>query len=133
MFTVRIVTPEGLVTQDEVSILNIVTPEGEMGILENHIPLVASLEISIISTDNGTRKYYVVGEGICQFQDNVALVLVDSCERAEDIDERRALQSLVLAETIIAENESESKVERALKSKKRAQLRLKLKELDRDN
>lgn len=133
MFKIRIVTPEGLVAQDEVSILNIVTPEGEMGILENHIPLVASLDISIISTDNGTRKYYVVGEGTCQFQDNVALILVDSCEKEEDIDERRALQSLVRAKKRISESDSKVDIDRALKSKKRAEMRLKLKEHKRDN
>lgn len=126
MFRVRIVTPEGFYTEDEVAILNIVTPEGEMGILENHISVVASLEISIISTDNGTRKYYVIGEGTLQFQNDLALILVDSCEAESEIDVERALEAKKRAEKRIQSEDHHVDLTRAQKALKRARTRLKL-------
>ena len=126
MFRIRIVTPEGFYTEDEVAILNIVTPEGEMGILENHIPVVASLEISIISTDNGTRKYYSIGEGTLQFHNNLALLLVDSCEAESEIYVERPLEAEKRAEKRIQSEDHRVDLTRAQKALKRARTRLKL-------
>lgn len=127
MFKVRIVTPEGFYTEDEVNILNVVTPEGEMGILSNRMPLVASLETAIISTDNGTRKYYACGEGTLQFQDNLALLLVDFCEAADEIDVERAQAARDRAENRIHSEDPRVDLSRAKKALKRANTRLKLK------
>lgn len=128
MFKIRIVTPDGVALQDEVTILNIVTPNGQMGILSNHISIVASLETSIISTDNGERKYYAIGDGTLQFKDNLATLLVDFCDSPYEIDEKRAKAAKERAEMRLNSNDVSINLDRAQKALKRANLRLKLKE-----
>lgn len=127
MFKVRIVTPEGLYLEDDVKILNIVTTDGQMGILENHVPIVASLVVSIVSTDNGTRKYYSVGEGTLQFKDNLALLLVDFCEAEDEIDVERAKAAKERAEARIDSDNPRVDLNRAQRALLRAKTRLKLK------
>lgn len=127
MFKVRIVTPEGLYLEDDVKILNIVTTDGQLGILENHVPIVASLVVSIVSTDNGTRKYYSVGEGTLQFKDNLALLLVDFCEAEDEIDVERAKATKERAEARIDSDNPRVDLNRAQRALLRAKTRLKLK------
>lgn len=127
MFKVRIVTPEGLYLEDDVKILNIVTTDGQMGILENHVPIVASLVVSIVSTDNGTRKYYSVGEGTLQFKDNLALLLVDFCEAEDEIDVERAKAAKERALARIDSDNPRVDLNRAQRALLRAKTRLKLK------
>ena len=50
MITLRIVTPQGFYKEMETSILNVVTTDGKIGILPSHMPVVAILEISNITT-----------------------------------------------------------------------------------
>ena len=65
MFTVKIVTPDAPIRTFETTQLNIVTPQGEMGILSNHMPLVTMLNISIMSSDHkGERERYAVAGGV---------------------------------------------------------------------
>ena len=46
MINVRIVTPNGLYKETTASIVNVVSLDGERGILPNHMPIVVSLKIS---------------------------------------------------------------------------------------
>ena len=44
-FTLKIVTPKGIYKEVEVSLLNLNTTSGQLGILANHIPLASGLAI----------------------------------------------------------------------------------------
>ena len=97
MFTVRIVTPRGLYRELETSILNVVTTEGQMGILKNHMPIVAVLNISMLTTEekDGRHRYAISG-GTLHFLDNLATILTDSVERSDEIDIELALRYYVI-------------------------------------
>jgi F-type H+-transporting ATPase subunit epsilon len=99
MFTVRIVTPRGLYRDFNVSILNVVTTEGQLGILRNHMPLVAILMISMLSTqeEDGRHRYAISG-GTLYFKDNVATIMTDAVERSDEIDIERAQRAKQRAE-----------------------------------
>jgi F-type H+-transporting ATPase subunit epsilon len=99
MFTVRIVTPRGLYREFNVSILNVVTTEGQLGILRNHMPLVAILMISMLSTqeEDGRHRYAISG-GTLYFKDNVATIMTDAVERSDEIDIERAQRAKQRAE-----------------------------------
>ena len=45
MIRCEIVTPNGMYKQFDTSILNIVSIDGQMGILPSHVPLVTVLEV----------------------------------------------------------------------------------------
>ena len=49
MFSVKIITPQGLYKEVETSILNVVTTDGARGVLTNHVPLVTMLKVSKMS------------------------------------------------------------------------------------
>jgi F-type H+-transporting ATPase subunit epsilon len=99
MFTVRIVTPRGLYREFNTSILNVVSTEGQLGILRNHMPLVAILIISMLSTveEDGRHRYAISG-GTLYFKDNVATIMTDAVERSDEIDIERAQRAKQRAE-----------------------------------
>ena len=91
MFKVKIVTPQGLYRIVETSILNVVTTDGQRGILTNHVPIVTMLTISkMTTTEDGQRYEYAISGGMLYFKDNVATILTDAIERSDEINVERA-------------------------------------------
>lgn len=114
MFTVRIVTPRGLYRELNTSILNVVSTEGQLGILRNHMPLVAILIISMLTTveEDGRHRYAISG-GTLYFKDNVATIMTDAVERSDEIDIERAQRAKQRAEERIKTGTEEQDLIRA--------------------
>lgn len=94
MIHCKIVTPSGVYKEFDTSILNIVNSDGQRGILPNHMPLVTTLVISKMSTvESNGRQEYAIGGGLLHFENNVAMILVDSIEHSSEIDKDRALRA----------------------------------------
>ena len=88
---VRIITPLGLYREFDTPYLNFQTTDGDRGILPNHMPLVTSLRIGKMSSEeNGVRNLYAVSGGLLYFNNNVAEILTDSIENRDEIDAERA-------------------------------------------
>lgn len=114
MFIVKIVTPEAPVRTFESSQINIVTPNGEMGILSNHMPLVTMLNISILSSiHNGKRERYTIAGGVLFFKNNEATILSDAVENEGDIDLARAEHAKQRAEERLRSKDPEIDAKRA--------------------
>ena len=106
MFKVRIVTPRGLYKVFETEILNVQTSEGQIGILRNHMPIVAILNISTMTTvESDGRHSYAIAGGTVYFQNNLATILTDAIERSDEIDIQRAKQAKERAEELLAKKE----------------------------
>ncbi|AHI53467.1 F0F1 ATP synthase subunit epsilon [Spiroplasma sabaudiense Ar-1343] len=62
----KIITPEGIYLNDIlVDIVNVQTTDGDLGILANHIPLVATLRIGTLNYRQDNKvKYVHVHRGI---------------------------------------------------------------------
>ena len=91
---VTIITPKGLYKTLETSILNVVTLDGQIGIMEKHLPLVSMLKISKMSTvEQGERKEYAIAGGLLYVGDSEVTVIVDAIESKDDIDINRAKQA----------------------------------------
>ena len=106
-FKVTIITPDGTVyDNDNATMVIMNTAGGQMGIMANHVPLVAALEISTvrIKHDEGTAEVAAVNVGIIQFDGHQALIAADSAEMPEEIDVQRAEA---------AKKRSESQIEKA--------------------
>jgi len=96
-FKVTIITPDGTVYDNEkVTMLVMNTAGGQMGIMANHVPLIAALEISTvrIKHSEGTDEVAAVNGGIIQF---------DGAEMPETIDVERAQKAKERSESAIAE------------------------------
>ena len=82
-FKVTIITPDGTVyDNDNATMVIMNTAGGQMGIMANHVPLVAALEISTvrIKHDEGTAEVAAVNGGIIQFDGHQALIAAYSAE-----------------------------------------------------
>jgi F-type H+-transporting ATPase subunit epsilon len=114
MFTLNMITPHGKPRKVETEICNLVTPQGQMGILANHMPLVTMIEISMMTTvENGVRTSYAIAGGLFFFKDNEATILSDAIEKESEIDVERALSAKERAEALLSLNHPDIDIKRA--------------------
>lgn len=92
VLTVSIVTPDGKVYEREDARLVIVrTKSGQLGIMPNHVPVIASLEVDEVKVKSGEEVDEVaVNGGFVEFSNNNLTVIADSAEKQNDIDVDRA-------------------------------------------
>lgn len=91
VLSVSIVTPDGQVYEGKSDLLVVKTTIGELGIMYNHVPLIASLEVDETRVKLGENEDKIaVNGGFLEFSDNVATIVADSAERQDDIDVDRA-------------------------------------------
>ncbi len=88
----QIATPERVVFEaPSVSAITLPTKMGEITILPDHLPLVSSLvpgEVRV--TIGGEHISMAVSGGFIEVKPGKVVVLADTAERAEEIDEQRA-------------------------------------------
>lgn len=82
-FRAEVLTPEGKVFDGEVTQLSTRTTVGEVGVLANHVPLLARLVPSDLRLHlpGGEVRRYAALEGYIQVFANKALVLVAGAEQ----------------------------------------------------
>ena len=95
VLTVSIVTPDGKVYEREDARLVIVrTKSGQLGIMPNHVPVIASLEVDEVKVKSGSDVDEIaVNGGFVEFSNNNLTVIADSAEKQGDIDVDRAAAS----------------------------------------
>lgn len=89
---VQIVTAEREVFAEE-SVDMVVAPgsEGVVGILQRHAPLLTTLQPGIVRIKRGGGEEAIsVGGGFLQVARDKVLILADTAERADEVDEARA-------------------------------------------
>lgn len=86
------VTPERKLLEEEMEQVTLPTEAGEVTILPDHIPYIASLKPGEIVAKNaqGETKSFVVSGGFVELHRNRLSVLADAAEHAEEIDLERA-------------------------------------------
>lgn len=89
---VEIVTPERILYTGEADMLVARGTEGEIGILDNHEPLVLALDYGELRLYHGEAvgERFAVFGGFLEVRDNVASVLTDDAEPAGEIDPEQA-------------------------------------------
>lgn len=90
------------------------TPEGEIGILPGHEPVLALLVAGPvrIEQEDGTKVLVAVHGGFFSVDSNQVQVIADVAELAEDIDLERAKAALARAQGA-SESEDKSALQRA--------------------
>jgi len=98
----EIVTPERIVMKEEVVQITVPTRDGEITVLPNHIPLIATLRAGVVEIKNITNetKIMSVSGGFLEVLKDKVVILADRAERAEDIDEKRAEEARIRAEEL---------------------------------
>lgn len=124
----KIVTPEKLVIDEEVSGVNVSTEQGAIGILPNHVNLMAKLAPGeLVIKKGGKADSMAIGDGFLQVADNVLTVMTDLATYAQDIDERAVEEAKKRAEQAMEQTLSDEEYAETLANleKSLAQLRIK--------
>ncbi len=99
MLNLEIVTPEKKVLSEAVDQVTVPTANGEVGILQNHAPLISSLQSGILSyTRGGATERMVIAGGFVEVSQNNVSILADVAETAGEINVENARTELVAAE-----------------------------------
>ncbi len=125
-FMLEIVTPEQILFKDEIEFLVVPGTEGELGIMRNHAPLVASLKIGVLRYKDagGSTRRMAMSGGFLEVVDNVARLLAETAERGEDIDVLRAKAAQDRAERRLAQRTEDINMARAQMALQRAIARI---------
>ncbi len=129
-FMLEVVTPEKILFRDEIQFIVAPGIEGELGILKDHAPLVAALNIGVLRYKNstGTPKHMAVSGGFMEVIDNGARVLAETAEHGEEIDVLRAKAAKERAEKRLEVRSEEINHARAKMSLQRAIARIRASE-----
>lgn len=104
---VEIVSAEKAIFSGEAEMLVAPTINGEVGIMPGHTQLLAQIgagEVRLTLANQEEQNIFVAG-GILEVQPHVVTVLSDTAERAEDLDEAKALEAKQRAEDAMQDNQ----------------------------
>lgn len=124
-FSLRIVAPVGNVLKEDVEFVILPGGSGELGILPNHAPLIAGLDVGVIRyTLNSTIKRVAITGGFAEVIENSATVLADTAELSDEIDLARAVEAKERAIKRLGTHSSEIDLQRAEYALRRAVTRI---------
>ena len=128
-FQLKISSSSGLFYEGTCESLVVPTSDWEYGVLANHVSMVIGIAIGILRYKLDGKWYYVaVGQGFARVVGNTVTMVVDSAERPEDVDAKRAQEAKERAEERIALQTSRKEYYRGQMAMARAMTRLKIKE-----
>jgi len=98
----EIVTPERVVSRLVVQQVTVPTTTGEITVLPEHIPLISILEPGIIEVkqEDGALEVMSVSGGFIEVLKDKVVILADTAERADELDEERIEIAQVRAEEL---------------------------------
>jgi len=101
--TLEIVTPERVVFNGVVEEVTIPGTEGEFGVLRGHASLLSSVDVGELAFVRDHKKTrFAVNTGYVEVTASKVTVLVETAERADEIDVERARRARERAEGKIA-------------------------------
>ena len=90
-FSLEIVIPDKKFFADDVEMLVLKTPEGEMGVLSGHMPMVVAVSIGPIRIKkDGKWLEAFISEGFMEVMQDKTIILADTAEWPDEIDANRA-------------------------------------------
>ncbi len=103
-FTLRIIEADNEFFSGKCVSLVIPTTEGMYGIQAMHENLVAAINIGVVkyTLPDGTRCHAAVSNGIVRVENNEVLIIVESAEDPDEIDEARARSEEERAKDVLA-------------------------------
>ena len=97
-FTIEIISPDRSIIKTETSEVVILSFEGEMGILKDHIPLITFLRPGLINIKTNTDQKFFVEEGTVEFSNNNLLILTSTAKEVTKMNKK-------FIDTLITESE----------------------------
>jgi F-type H+-transporting ATPase subunit epsilon len=109
MLNLEIITPERLVVQEEVDMVEAKGELGEFGILPGHIKFLSAIDIGEIRYFKGDKaKHIATSGGFAEVVEDKVTILVETAELAEEIDIERAKRAKERAESVLKDLASDA-------------------------
>jgi F-type H+-transporting ATPase subunit epsilon len=100
VFNLFLATPERKVFEKDVVGVTLPVSDGEVTILADHIPYIASLKPGemVIAFEGGEKEYVALSGGFVEFSKNKLTLLANTAEKADEIDEKRVQEAIKRAQ-----------------------------------
>lgn len=127
-FGLKIIASDGIFYEGRCRQMVIPAPDGEVGIMPAHENMVIAVAVGIarLEFEPGVWKEVAVGTGFAEVINNRVTLIVQTAERPEDIDVRRAREQKERAEEMMRQKQSIRQYYHTQASLARAMNRLKL-------
>ncbi|MBS1261340.1 MAG: ATP synthase epsilon chain [Calditrichaeota bacterium] len=87
----EIISPSGLVYQDDVRHVQAPGEMGYFGVLNGHTPMISALDVGRITADrDGGRDLFATSGGVAEVHADSVIILAETAERRSQIDVDRA-------------------------------------------
>lgn len=102
--SVRVITPDKIVWDDEAQEIILPSTTGQLGILSGHAPLLTALNIGVVRVRPGKEwKNIAVMGGFAEVENNEVKILVNSADLGESIDKEAAQKEWTQAQARLDE------------------------------
>ena len=92
--TLRVITPERIVLDTQVSSVRVPGVDGSIGVLPRHAHMVAAVDIGLLHfVEGGANKALFVSEGFAEVKDDTLRVVCEAGELPAEVDEKRAKEA----------------------------------------
>ena len=126
-FKVKVISPERVFYEGEADMIELITTEGEIGVLPGHIPLTTILKPGVLRIAlNGEKKEAALHEGFVEILPESVTILAEACEWPDEIDINRANEAKIRAERRIKSGDSSVNLVRAEMALYKSLIRLEL-------
>jgi F-type H+-transporting ATPase subunit epsilon len=119
MIRFQLVSLSGTKFDEDVYEVLLPTLEGEIGVLQDHMPLVSVATTGAIAVrkeakdSDSQREFFATNGGVIEVSDNVLRVLVDEADNADDINEAEVEAAMERAKQMKAEAKDQVSLEHA--------------------
>ena len=119
MFRFQLVSLTGKKLDEDVYEVTLPTLDGEIGVLQHHMPLVSVAKTGVIAVRrdqkdrDDQRDFYATNGGVIEVSNNTLRVLVDEADHADEVSEAEAQKALERAQKMVAEAKDEVSLEHA--------------------
>lgn len=121
----KIINLEGIYLEKEVDNVVVNTVNGQLTILANHLPLIASIEIShLVINNDSLQDVYAIAGGVLYVTEVDCKIITPAIENVKDIDIKRAENAKTRALRRINSQDENIDIKRAEVALKRALNRL---------
>jgi len=125
LFQLRIVAPDRVFYEGQVTMVEMNTGDGEIGVYAKHIPLTTTIEPGIVAIHEESQvKIAAVHAGFVVIMPDKVTLMAEVCEWPDEIDLERAEEARIRAERRLADNNPEINTARAELALRRALVRM---------
>ena len=128
LMQLQIITPDRLMCDESVKMVEMRTAEGEIGVLPGHIPVTVMMApgVTHITKADGSVRHIAIHDGFVEIQPDKVSIMAEIAEWPEEVDLDRAKAALSRARERITNPGPDTDIARARRAWARAVARIEL-------